>query len=146
MYRLPTRYTPTDTLFPYLPPFRSAVERARPGRRPHPHPVLHHLVEGDHAGRRQRRHMLRQQPVEQFGMAAAEVRQTVIVDADPAAQPAIGVRSEEHTSELQSLMRISDAVFCIKKKSSKYIIRIDIVFTTQTQQSKKKNKSYTCDP
>src|SRR3546814_5732388 len=35
-------------------------------------------------------------------------------------------RSEEHTSELQSLMRISYAVFCLKKKKSKYIIVIDI--------------------
>src|SRR3546814_10911105 len=31
------------------------------------------------------------------------------------------VRSEEHTSELQSLMRISYAVFCLKKKNKKYI-------------------------
>src|SRR3546814_7003612 len=31
-----------------------------------------------------------------------------------------GVRSEEHTSELQSLMRISYAVFCLKKKTHKY--------------------------
>src|SRR3546814_5063032 len=33
---------------------------------------------------------------------------------------ASGVRSEEHTSELQSLMRISYAVFCLKKKKKKY--------------------------
>src|SRR3546814_2194231 len=32
--------------------------------------------------------------------------------------PALGVRSEEHTSELQSLMRISYAVFCLKKKQA----------------------------
>src|SRR3546814_3757878 len=32
--------------------------------------------------------------------------------------PAHGVRSEEHTSELQSLMRISYAVFCLKKKKT----------------------------
>src|SRR3546814_1358557 len=31
-----------------------------------------------------------------------------------------GIRSEEHTSELQSLMRISYAVFCLKKKKNKY--------------------------
>src|SRR3546814_4424104 len=31
-----------------------------------------------------------------------------------------GERSEEHTSELQSLMRISYAVFCLKKKNQKY--------------------------
>src|SRR3546814_5072838 len=36
----------------------------------------------------------------------------------------VGVwRSEEHTSELQSLMRISYAVFCLKKKKSTYIFR-----------------------
>src|SRR3546814_7008649 len=37
-------------------------------------------------------------------------------------------RSEEHTSELQSLMRISYAVFCLKKKKKR-------IFTTQTQQN-----------
>src|SRR3546814_20716643 len=36
--------------------------------------------------------------------------------AQPGAQPPRDVRSEEHTSELQSLMRISYAVFCLKKK------------------------------
>src|SRR3546814_2630417 len=36
-------------------------------------------------------------------------------DLDPVRQP--GARSEEHTSELQSLMRISYAVFCLKKKT-----------------------------
>src|SRR3546814_9525020 len=34
-----------------------------------------------------------------------------------ACQPVVAVRSEEHTSELQSLMRISYAVFCLKKKT-----------------------------
>src|SRR3546814_2768175 len=48
------------------------------------------------------------------------------LDAEPMAFPADldardphAVRSEEHTSELQSLMRISYAVFCLKKKKSK---------------------------
>src|SRR3546814_5656491 len=35
--------------------------------------------------------------------------------------PHVALRSEEHTSELQSLMRISYAVFCLKKKRQKYI-------------------------
>src|SRR3546814_1594277 len=35
-------------------------------------------------------------------------------------------RSEEHTSELQSLMRISYAVFCLKKKIKTYLITIDL--------------------
>src|SRR3546814_4479091 len=33
-------------------------------------------------------------------------------------------RSEEHTSELQSLMRISYAVFCLKKKNKKFMLRV----------------------
>src|SRR3546814_9760627 len=48
------------------------------------------------------------------------------LDRDPRADPARAgrhhehhVRSEEHTSELQSLMRISYAVFCLKKKKNK---------------------------
>src|SRR3546814_9037437 len=35
--------------------------------------------------------------------------------------PIAGIRSEEHTSELQSLMRISYAVFCLKKKTTKHM-------------------------
>src|SRR3546814_10182593 len=44
-----------------------------------------------------------------------------IIGPDRTAQPiftVIGARSEEHTSELQSLMRISYAVFCLKKKNT----------------------------
>src|SRR3546814_2419539 len=37
-------------------------------------------------------------------------------------QNAAWARSEEHTSELQSLMRISYAVFCLKKKNQQYIL------------------------
>src|SRR3546814_7332759 len=50
-----------------------------------------------------------------------------------AAAAAIHVRSEEHTSELQSLMRISYAVFCLKKKTN--ITHKDI----QTTKKKKHN-------
>src|SRR3546814_2808930 len=39
-------------------------------------------------------------------------------------QPGFALRSEEHTSELQSLMRISYAVFCLKKKKKKYVNNI----------------------
>src|SRR3546814_6349729 len=38
----------------------------------------------------------------------------------PLATDTLSVRSEEHTSELQSLMRISYAVFCLKKKKKKH--------------------------
>src|SRR3546814_4903696 len=40
------------------------------------------------------------------------------------ARDVVGVRSEEHTSELQSLMRISYAVFCLKKKNKTRTIRL----------------------
>src|SRR3546814_2588666 len=41
------------------------------------------------------------------------------IDGDDQLGAAFGDRSEEHTSELQSLMRISSAVFCLKKKKHK---------------------------
>src|SRR3546814_4124263 len=48
------------------------------------------------------------------------------IDGGNTGSPASGHRSEEHTSELQSLMRISYAVFCLKKKK-----KINILETTQ---------------
>src|SRR3546814_3935507 len=57
--------------------------------------------------------------------AAPLLRQlaALLLDQDsppPSAPPPSARRSEEHTSELQSLMRISYAVFCLKKKNKKY--------------------------
>src|SRR3546814_8209533 len=57
--------------------------------------------------------------------AAQEKRQRGVRDPVAGRHPALGDRagagrSEEHTSELQSLMRISYAVFCLKKKINKY--------------------------
>src|SRR3546814_10439485 len=47
-----------------------------------------------------------------------------------------GQRSEEHTSELQSLMRISYAVFCLKKKNKQYkYITTKIEYYTQSEGS-----------
>src|SRR3546814_4925626 len=43
-----------------------------------------------------------------------------------------GDRSEEHTSELQSLMRISYAVFCLKKKTKNKLINSKIIKTKPT--------------
>src|SRR3546814_7168112 len=43
--------------------------------------------------------------------------------------PPIGARSEEHTSELQSLMRISYAVFCLKKKKNKNVRFTQHIYT-----------------
>src|SRR3546814_6539433 len=48
-------------------------------------------------------------------------------------------RSEEHTSELQSLMRISYAVFCLKKKNTQHKTQISAIYTCRHP---KKTKSY----
>src|SRR3546814_1865066 len=50
--------------------------------------------------------------------------------ASPSTRPEVNLRSEEHTSELQSLMRISYAVFCLKKTITQNKTR----YTTQLKQ------------
>src|SRR3546814_14574991 len=97
MIRRPPRSTRTDTLFPYTTLFRSAPQCHSAGG--NGVSDLPHISDGSAAGaRRKRRH--------------------------PARAPrAARYRSEEHTSELQSLMRISYAVFCLKKKTKKTKIR-----------------------
>src|SRR3546814_2688142 len=94
MIRRPPRSTRTDTLFPYTTLFRSEGQQAREERR-----------------QRQRRRAHRSAAVHE----APEDDVDAEVPARPAAERA-PARSEEHTSELQSLMRISYAVFCLKKK------------------------------
>src|SRR3546814_2516661 len=105
MIRRPPRSTRTDTLFPYTTLFRSrnAVAK-RQGRRlcrcqrpRRPQLFEPHL-------RHRARHRDRRGSRSAGGLIRA---------------PAGGSRSEEHTSELQSLMRISYAVFCLKKKKKK---------------------------
>src|SRR3546814_2017796 len=90
MIRRPPRSTRTDTLFPYTTLFRSRSRRLgyRRDSPGKPVPDLEDLADFHDQWRRQ--------------------RDDVAGDADQ--------RSEEHTSELQSLMRISYAVFCLKKK------------------------------
>src|SRR3546814_11361235 len=106
MIRRPPRSTRTDTLFPYTTLFRSAV---RPARR-----------SGKPCARHRRRHRRRlRDEVRDLQRGAADALR---IEADRPAgqmdeQPVRG-RSEEHTSELQSLMRISYAVFCLKKKKT----------------------------
>src|SRR3546814_1951971 len=97
MIRRPPRSTRTDTLFPYTTLFRSEL-------------VLVAVLDdgedvpgGDPVG----------------GALDAGLGELLLDDEllDGAGGPAVG-RSEEHTSELQSLMRISYAVFCLKKKTT----------------------------
>src|SRR3546814_6062234 len=100
MLRRPPRSTRTDTLFPYTTLFRS------------PHAAS--AVRGEHhcACATPCRTSRCQVPVAASGRKA--VRDTPKPERRP---PSASLRSEEHTSELQSLMRISYAVFCLKKKN-----------------------------
>src|SRR3546814_8654857 len=110
MIRRPPRSTRTDTLFPYTTLFRSVTQPRQSLR----------LILGD-----QRVDQLVHLPLDDLGQAVerqvdpvvghAPLREIIGADAFGAvARP--DHRSEEHTSELQSLMRISYAVFCLKKK------------------------------
>src|SRR3546814_5168033 len=108
MIRRPPRSTRTDTLFPYTTLFRSVdVEFQREIRL-----ILQAsaALVGDVRGKPKCRiDILRQRAGEADGGQPVVV---FVVVVDPGRQ----ARSEEHTSELQSLMRISYAVICLKKK------------------------------
>src|SRR3546814_5722789 len=109
MIRRPPRSTRTDTLFPYTTLFRSG-DRRRSSRAPvsRERRRVARIVAVD--GRR--RAAVSQQPT----CPSAHERKCDRLSAQ-------SCRSEEHTSELQSLMRISYAVFCLKKKKkNKHII------------------------
>src|SRR3546814_6062384 len=87
MIRRPPRSTRTDTLFPYTTLFRS------------------------------RRRACLERPISRGAWNAAQAAPRRPPSSEPFLdKPIANERSEEHTSELQSLMRISYAVFCLKKK------------------------------
>src|SRR3546814_2863161 len=105
MLRLPPRSTRTDTLFPYTTLFRSSGHPFGSGDEPDSwetsRPVSHSAPPTPgrwHCKPRSR------------GRGPSCFRPS----------KAFTERSEEHTSELQSLMRISYAVFCLKKKTIQY--------------------------
>src|SRR3546814_4279177 len=118
MIRRPPRSTRTDTLFPYTTLFRSP--RARRGLRqararasgqgsdPDRGPCAQ-----DHRRRAGAPAALSRGDRQLRNGAADQLRPLPPTGAGLAGQ----CRSEEHTSELQSLMRISYAVFCLKKKN-----------------------------
>src|SRR3546814_9460030 len=63
---------------------------------------------------------------------------------DIIACPGLDYRSEEHTSELQSLMRISYAVFCLKKKTKNSTLQqLNIIIIDKTQLSSSNIDTYT---
>src|SRR3546814_9359219 len=102
MIRRPPRSTRTDTLFPYTTLFRSEPLRLGQALRVRVVRAEHHLVPAD--------------GVDDVGDASLPERADPDVAAEHLQRVLGEVRSEEHTSELQSLMRISYAVFCLKKK------------------------------
>src|SRR3546814_7895371 len=113
MIRRPPRSTRTDTLLPYTTLFRSAVEGRSAG-----------LSSADLAGE--------VSLVNVFASWCTACREEHPLFMELKAEGAVPIhglnykdkpadaaeRSEEHTSELQSLMRISYAVFCLKKKKN----------------------------
>src|SRR3546814_8437076 len=102
MKRRPPMSTRTDTLFPYTTLFRSRADRGMHGIEQRP--LQDEVVDG----------------------VAAQAQLGEDRHRDPLVGALAGLRdhlarvgrSEEHTSELQSLMRISYAVFCLKKKKT----------------------------
>src|SRR3546814_1899970 len=97
MIRRPPRSTRTDTLFPYTTLFRSPLAAADLEQR---------IIGGRaHIGRIEQQHAA--DPGAEAGGESPILALDVMDD-----------RSEEHTSEVQSLMRISYAVFCLKKKNN----------------------------
>src|SRR3546814_5422508 len=96
MIRRPPRSTRTDTLFPYTTLFRSTTLDAR-------HKSAEFKRLSNVASSRVPSYTL-------FGLRGE-------LSTDAGWSVFAYVRSEEHTSELQSLMRISYAVFCLKKKT-----------------------------
>src|SRR3546814_2420500 len=129
MIRRPPRSTRTDTLFPYTTLFRSRSYKSGGGESVTGlvQGLLGHFTADAHDFLRapefveladvardldhQLRRVERQLHARDLGLHGVERARHGVDQAD--------LRSEEHTSELQSLMRISYAVFCLKKKRSR---------------------------
>src|SRR3546814_8675578 len=103
MRRRPPRPTRTDTLFPYPSLFRAVAPR-----------VPRSLTTGVTVGEQ---HFRIGTGVRHAKFGEGTVIGLSGIGQDSQAQIQFRDRSEEHTSELQSLMRISYAVFCLKKKN-----------------------------
>src|SRR3546814_2660009 len=130
MIRRPPRATRTDTLFPYTTLFRSIL-----------------IFGGTGAGKTTLLNMLstfigdRERLITIEDAAELQLRQSHVVRLETRPPTVDGSRevsrSEEHTSELQSLMRISYAVFCLKKKThdnSTYTTRPQLEHATDTRR------------
>src|SRR3546814_4419690 len=128
MMRRPPRSTRTDTLFPYTTRFRARpisydVDPLNSGQRNRRNvDTLAHSVKGNPMPVEERQRCVWPETAEVEGGRSGDVRETTLAcrnNCRVLAARKILRRSEEHTSELQSLMRISYAVFCLKKKKHK---------------------------
>src|SRR3546814_7786410 len=131
MIRRPPRSTRTDTLFPYTTLFRSPKEErcfdklstngwevrheSAPPRSQHRHPLPRRRAAELRPVRREKPARARRAAGDRAHHRRAGRPAALSALASPALPRA--PRSEEHTSELQSLMRNSYAVFCLKKKN-----------------------------
>src|SRR3546814_8763429 len=107
MIRRPPRSTRTDTLFPYTTLFRSPDDGQQA---PHPPRLSQEEGRGSLSGTDRE-------------AGSPQIR----ISGGPGFPGPL--RSEEHTSELQSLMRISYAVFCLKKKKHNYCVQTLYILT-----------------
>src|SRR3546814_3635336 len=115
MIRRPPRSTRTDTLFPYTTLFRSGFHPKR--RFPMASLRTERVLSVNHWSDSLFNFKTTREPGFRF-----ESGHFVMVGMELAGKPLMrAFRSEEHTSELQSLMRISYAVFCLKKKKQQSI-------------------------
>src|SRR3546814_4284743 len=119
MLRLPPRSTRTDTLFPYTTLFRSSGTSSNMNA----NEVIANLA--SRAGRK----AVHPNDHVNLGQSSNDVIPTTI-------RVGAQLRSEEHTSELQSLMRISYAVFCLKKKKTQYHDTIRTISLHPTSQDR----------
>src|SRR3546814_10622976 len=123
MIRRPPRSTRTDTLFPYTTLFRSRFVEG-PAKRVTTTADGHACTAG-----------LR------IGHVGFHLLQCLDVDQRALVGGAGQARSEEHTSELQSLMRISYAVFCLKKnktpQSTRHYHHLSHIYLLKHQQHKR---------
>src|SRR3546814_3071581 len=134
MIRRPPRSTRTDTLFPYTTLFRSAhqpeiLAQAAAVLADRDRALAHHDKGDDrHEGRQRdhqpghgfhtRRRTRKSLHLDKFRQEHGANHADEKRDLPPAIDARALVRSEEHTSELQSLLRIPYAVFCLKKKKN----------------------------
>src|SRR3546814_10304459 len=121
MIRRPPRSTRTDTLFPYTTLFRSRLPGSDDDRTVKRIAMWGHVL---------LLLLVWLSPAHAAGDAARR------------ADSETTVRSEEHTSELQSLMRISYAVFCLKKKKKDKLNQIKNCKTENTRLTSKTEKTH----